>query len=624
MKTLNKKRFIPVLLTLLMVFMMAIPAVIMAAPPAPITDRLQLGAAENFAVLGHSTVTNTGSSEIIGDLGLSPGTSVTGFAPIDGGPGQIATADVYIADTEASNAQAAALSAYTDAANRPYTQDLTGKDLGSVGTLGPGVYKFSSDAGLTGNLTLDDQGNPEAVFIFQIGSALTTASNSSFTLAPGTGTKWCRVFWQVGSSATLGTGTSFVGHILAHDSITANTSATVQGQLLALNYAVTLDTNNITNIPCENTTGSLQVTKEYSGGTPPSAGFDIIVNGTTKTVNADNNWTQTWTLLPTGNYPITENSLAPGWTMAAPVSATVVGGATVEATITNNYSSGVVGGGGGGSSSLVPPLINVIKTPAPLALTSGQGLVTYTYKVSNPGTVALSNVSVTDDKVSPVTYVSGDINADHLLQPSETWIYAGTTNLTATTTNTATAKGSANGMTATHIALATVVVTTGAVVYPPLINVTKIPSPLALTTGPGSVTYTYKVTNPGVVALSNVSVTDDKVSPVTYVSGDVNGDHLLQPGETWIYTSQMNLNASTTNTATAKGSANGLTAVDIAFATVVVTQPVVVTPAVVGTPTIPGKLPNTGTGTPLYELFLIAAALTLVATVGWRTRKRYQ
>jgi uncharacterized repeat protein (TIGR01451 family) len=277
-------------------------------------------------------------------------------------------------------------------------------------------------------------------------------------------------------------------------------------------------------------------------------------------------------------------------------------------------------------------LINIIKTPQPLALTSGQGSVTYTYKVSNPGKVTLSNVTVTDDKVSPVNYVSGDLNDDKLLQINETWIYTATMNLNATTTNTATAKGSANGMTATDIAVATVVVTTAAPVYSPLINVVKTPNPLALTAGPGSVTYTYKITNPGMVPLSNVTVTDDKVSPVNYVSGDINTDGLLQPNETWIYTATMNLDATTTNTATVQGSANDMTAMDIAFATVVVTQPTVVVtqpPTVVVTkPTVVTETVNGGqlpkTSTPLYDLFLIGVVLTMIGAVGWRIRNLYE
>jgi uncharacterized repeat protein (TIGR01451 family) len=334
-------------------------------------------------------------------------------------------------------------------------------------------------------------------------------------------------------------------------------------------------------------------------------------------------------------------------------------------------------GGGGGPQTIIPPLINVVKIPDPLVLPAAGGSVTYTYIVTNPGTVALSNVSVTDNKVSPVTYVSGDSNGDKLLQPSETWVYTATTTLDATTTDTATATGSANGLTATDVATATVPVgvTANASTYPPLVDVVKIPDPLALTAGPGPVTYTYTVTNPGLVALSNVSVTDNKVSPVTYVSGDSNGDGLLQPGETWIYTGTTTLDATTTDTATATGSANGLTATHIASATVVVTPTgsggtagtptgsggtagtptgsggtagtptgsggtagtptgsggTAITPTVLGGKIVPrtvtgGQIPRTSTpfSTPMYVLLLIGAALTLVGAVGWRNRKRYE
>jgi uncharacterized repeat protein (TIGR01451 family)/LPXTG-motif cell wall-anchored protein len=296
--------------------------------------------------------------------------------------------------------------------------------------------------------------------------------------------------------------------------------------------------------------------------------------------------------LAAGTYAVSEDAYA-GYTVSysgdsdANGNITLAAGANKTVTVTNNDTAlpSSDSSGGNESPTIYPPLINVVKTPAPLALTSGQGSVTYTYKVTNPGNVALSNVSVTDDKVSPVNYVSGDVNADKLLQVNETWIYTTTVSLNMTTTNTATAKGSANGMTATDIATATVVVTNTPIpIYPPLINVIKTPAPLVLTSGPDYVSYTYKVSNPGMVELSNVTVTDDKVSPVTYVYGDVNADKLLQTNETWIYTAMIYLNDTTTNTATAKGSANGMTATDFAFATVVVTP--VITP-------VP-KLPKTG------------------------------
>ena len=153
-------------------------------------------------------------------------------------------------------------------------------------------------------------------------------------------------------------------------------------------------------------------------------------------------------------------------------------------------------------------------------------------------------------------------------------------------------------------------------VNPPLIDVIITPEPLNLNDGAGLVTYTYKVTNPGKVTVDNVTIVDDKVNPVNYVSGDTNGDKQLQTNETWIYTSSMTLNVTTTNTATVKGGANGLTATDAASSTVVVT------PAVVVTTTPNGDIPDTGTH--LYEVLLAGVALTLLGAVGWRRRKRYE
>ena len=167
--------------------------------------------------------------------------------------------------------------------------------------------------------------------------------------------------------------------------------------------------------------------------------------------------------------------------------------------------------------------------------------------------------------------VSGDINADTKLDVNETWKYDCSKTLSATETNIATATGWANGISATDISTATVIV--GVPVIPPLIHVTKIPNPLALLTGAGMVTYTEKITNPGTVALSNIKLNDDKCAPMNYISGDTNNDSKLDPSETWTYTCQTKLLATTTNTATATGEADGLTAKDFAIATVVVTSP---------------------------------------------------
>jgi len=201
-----------------------------------------LNTASTYAVLGATTVTNTATPTMLtGDLGLNPGTSITGFPP------GTFTGTERIANSFAAQAQTDASSAYTLLAALPFTTDLTGQVLGTGGvvpTLTAGVYKFSSSAQLTGTLTLDAQNNPNAQFIFQIGSTLTTASASSVIIINGGNAN--NIYWLCGTSATLGTTTNFQGTIIASASITANTSASVSGRLIALTGAVTLDDNAIT------------------------------------------------------------------------------------------------------------------------------------------------------------------------------------------------------------------------------------------------------------------------------------------------------------------------------------------------------------------------------------------
>ena len=201
------------------------------------TPPVSLGTAANFAVLAGSTVTNTGATTITGDLGLSPGTAVTGFPP-----GQV-IGTVHAANAAALQAKNDLATAYDDAAARPTTATVP-VELGGT-TKTPGVYESPAGTfGITGTLTLDALGDPNAVFIFKAASTLITASASSVNLVNGA--RSSNIFWQVGSSATLGTYSILRGNVLALASITVTTGVTVDGRTLARTAAVTLDTNTIT------------------------------------------------------------------------------------------------------------------------------------------------------------------------------------------------------------------------------------------------------------------------------------------------------------------------------------------------------------------------------------------
>jgi len=189
-----------------------------------------------FAVLAGQTVTNTGPSAVTGDLGVSPGTAITGFPP-----GQVNGA-IHAADAAALQGQQDLAAAYDNAAGQTPNTAVSG-DLGGL-TLAPGIYNAASSLALTGTLTLDAGHNPDARWVFQIGSTLTTASASSVLLINGATAR--NVTWQVGSSATLGADTAFVGSILALTSITLTTGATINGRALARNGSVTMDTNTVT------------------------------------------------------------------------------------------------------------------------------------------------------------------------------------------------------------------------------------------------------------------------------------------------------------------------------------------------------------------------------------------
>ncbi len=268
-----------------------------------------LGTAQSFAVLGGSTVTNVPDAGTIvtGDLGVWPGLAITGFPP------GIVNGTIHAGDPVAMQAQSDLTTAYNALAGLPCGTNLTGQNLGGM-TLAPGVYCFNTSAQLTGTLTLDAQGNPDASFIFQIGSTLVTASNAAVQTINGA--QGCGAFWQVGSSATLGTGTSFIGSILALASVTLTDGATLSGRALARTGAVTMDSNAVTRTTCAPT-----IAKTF---TPPTINVGGVSQLTITLSNPN-------TIVANLTAPFTDN-LPVGVTIAVPPNAANTCGGVVTAT----------------------------------------------------------------------------------------------------------------------------------------------------------------------------------------------------------------------------------------------------------------------------------------------------
>ncbi|HEY4976786.1 MAG TPA: ice-binding family protein [Gaiellaceae bacterium] len=232
-----------------------------------------LGTADSFVVLAGAGVTNTGATTLNGDIGAFPTTSITGSGTLT------ITGANHAGDAVTEGAKTDLVTAYNTAVGEGPTSPIVA-DLGGQ-SLVPGVYNSASSIGLTGALTLDAGGDPSAVWVFQAGSTLTTASASEINLTNGA--QACNVFWQIGSSATLGTNSRFRGSILALTSITATTGATIEGRLLARNGAVTLDTNTITKATCTAVTTTAGTTTTKAGTTTTKAGTTTTKAGTTTT-----------------------------------------------------------------------------------------------------------------------------------------------------------------------------------------------------------------------------------------------------------------------------------------------------------------------------------------------------
>jgi Ice-binding-like/WxL domain surface cell wall-binding len=260
-----------------------------AASPTPV----ELGGAGGFAVLGASTVTSTGGSALTGDLGVSPGTAITGFPP-----GSL-VGSLHAGDGPAAQAHADLATAYANAVGRSPAVPEAGPLDGL--TLGPGVYAAGTELSLAGTLTLDGGGDPNAVFILQAGSTLITAANSEVVLAGGA--QACNVFWQVGSSATLGATSVLTGSILASASISMGNAVTVNGRALADTGAVTMINDTVTAPRC---VGSL------SNTAPPIAAFSARLTGLTRTLYTGvGAWSVTDATGSNAGYSVTVSATAP-------------------------------------------------------------------------------------------------------------------------------------------------------------------------------------------------------------------------------------------------------------------------------------------------------------------------
>jgi uncharacterized repeat protein (TIGR01451 family) len=387
-----------------------------------------LGTAQNFAVLGSSTVTNTGPTIVTGDLGVDPGTAITGFPP-----GTVVGGTTHAADAVALQAQSDTTTAYVNLAGQLCNTSLTGTDLGGL-TLVPGVYCFSSSAQLTGKLTLDAGGNPSAVWVFQIGSTLTTASSASVVLINGG--QLCNVFWQVGSSATIGTSTNFIGNILALTSITITTNASVSGRALARNGAVTMDSNVISISACGAPPVAPTLGKAFSPAAISAGGVSTLtITLGNASATADSLTAPLIDTLPTGVVIASTPNVATtcGGTPAASAGGTAVtltGGSilgnssctlTVDVTapaggnFINSLAAGALQTNGGTNAA---PAVATLTVSAPSAVTLGKafsaatinagGISTLTITLTNAGaTVANLSAPLTDNLPSGVV-VSGN------------------------------------------------------------------------------------------------------------------------------------------------------------------------------------------------------------------------
>jgi len=350
----------------------AIPIGIAQAAP------VNLATAQPFVVLSGAGVTNTGPSVLNGDLGVSPGTSLTGF-----GLPAVVNGATHANDAVAAQAQSDLTTAYNVAAGQPVPpgNDLTGTNLGNR-SLTAGAYGFSTSAQLTGQLTLDAQGDPNAQFVFVIGTTLTTATASSVVLTNGASP--CNVHWKVGSSATLGTSTAFEGNLMALETISLGSSVTVLGRVLARNGEVTL-INDVLSTPQCATASTPTPTEPGSGGSSGSGGTTGTTTGTgtgAGTTGTGTNGKGTKRKPATAKTPEGSATVTRGAKSAAGVPVTVRGKRIGKVTVTDNGTR--VGAPGSPRNVLVPATPGVHTVTVRVDFTDSTKAKTFTFRFRVP------------------------------------------------------------------------------------------------------------------------------------------------------------------------------------------------------------------------------------------------
>jgi hypothetical protein len=421
-----------------------------------------------------------GGTTITGDLGYITGPATT---PTVSGTTYV-NSGTY---TQAGTDQGTALSALS---SQPCTFTFasgainlsTDTTHGTTAVYAPGVYCSAGAMNVGGPLTFNGSGT----YIFRPGGALTTTAGSISTLS---GASACDIFWTPAQATTLAANTTFFGTVIDASGITIGSTTSWTGRALAFGGTVTTDTDTITVPTCTAPAlpATLHVIKvvvspHVGPALPSDFTLTVRLSGTDAVTPAPGSSSPGRAyVLPAGTYVVGENSnsfyvrsFSGDCNSVGSVTLTA-GGPDKTCTITNTDTPAITSGGGGGGgdrsvSSTTPvvvsapvqlttPMIHIVKVPSRLTpFPVGGGYVTYTYTVTNPSTIALNTVTVTDDKCAPVSLVSGDTNLNGLLDPTESWIYSCGATITTSTKNTATATGHANGYTTTDLAVATVLV----------------------------------------------------------------------------------------------------------------------------------------------------------------------